>query len=210
VKDRGNSADGDTAKLLETRRASVQKIIGIGGVTAGTASLGQWVKPVVQSVVLPAHAETTDYEEEVGEDDDTPPPPDPSIVPTDPCGITVTCNAYRSIIVEINGFITPAIPDVTVGLLIQYLIGGNPIDDLQDPPVDGPPQTLILVTTDINGDYTYTAAATAGAVEISAVEVTATLPDYPGEPTICSVSIGGDGDETGIQSSVNYFCQNTN
>lgn len=41
---------------LSNRRDALKKTITVGGVTI---ALGGWTKPVVESVVLPAHAQTT-------------------------------------------------------------------------------------------------------------------------------------------------------
>jgi len=46
---------------LENRRAAVRKILATGSLTAGAgASANVWKVPLIESVVLPAHAQTTD------------------------------------------------------------------------------------------------------------------------------------------------------
>ncbi|GJL82536.1 MAG: hypothetical protein DHS20C01_21700 [marine bacterium B5-7] len=52
-----------------TNRRKLIKALTIGGVAAGTAKLPeQWAKPVVESIVLPAHAQTTQPEAPPGPD----------------------------------------------------------------------------------------------------------------------------------------------
>ena len=54
------SSKDDEKEQLESRRKALTKIsIGIGvGVTAGFLP-GKWVKPVVDSIIVPAHAQTS-------------------------------------------------------------------------------------------------------------------------------------------------------
>ncbi|MEM7195581.1 MAG: hypothetical protein AAF402_11560 [Pseudomonadota bacterium] len=50
-----------TDKILKSDRRKTIKALGIGSVVAGASQLPtQWTKPVVQSMVLPSHATTTD------------------------------------------------------------------------------------------------------------------------------------------------------
>ncbi|GMR05679.1 MAG: hypothetical protein BMS9Abin25_0254 [Gammaproteobacteria bacterium] len=51
------SEDKETKSTSNSRRKAL-KAIGVGGVLAGTIP-GSWTKPIVKSVVLPAHAQTS-------------------------------------------------------------------------------------------------------------------------------------------------------
>lgn len=51
-------SDDNNTKTTNTTRRKALKAIGVGGVLAGTIP-GSWTKPVVKSIVLPAHAQTS-------------------------------------------------------------------------------------------------------------------------------------------------------
>ncbi|KAA3630740.1 MAG: hypothetical protein DWQ08_05805 [Proteobacteria bacterium] len=53
-------SNDESQEELETRRASVKKILAAGGLVGGSAVPAKWVTPVIDSVILPAHAQTTD------------------------------------------------------------------------------------------------------------------------------------------------------
>lgn len=61
--ERDSSAEGPSRQTadesLEQRRATVKKILAAGGVAGGSAIPAKWGKPVVESIFLPAHAQTT-------------------------------------------------------------------------------------------------------------------------------------------------------
>ena len=51
----------------QTRRGALRKILAAGGVIAGAQTLpNSWKKPIIESVVLPAHAGTSDVKSETG------------------------------------------------------------------------------------------------------------------------------------------------
>lgn len=52
-----NSSDQES--VLQKRRAAVRNILAGGGVAVGAASSPSWMKPVVNTIVTPAHAQTT-------------------------------------------------------------------------------------------------------------------------------------------------------
>jgi len=50
----------DQQPSLASRRAAIRKILAGGGIIAGAQSLpGEWTKPIVNSVIAPAHAVTS-------------------------------------------------------------------------------------------------------------------------------------------------------
>lgn len=56
----GRSATDDTGLTADRRRDALRKILAGGGIVVGAESLpGNWSKPLIDSVVLPAHAQTT-------------------------------------------------------------------------------------------------------------------------------------------------------
>ena len=65
------SEEKDTKTTSNSRRKAL-KAIGVGGVLAGTIP-ASWTKPVVKSVILPAHAQTS------------PAPPAPDCSSSGPC-----------------------------------------------------------------------------------------------------------------------------
>lgn len=58
--DKKHSNDKVTQTNVEDRRKAVKNILAGSGVVAGAATSSQWAKPVVDSVLLPAHAQTSD------------------------------------------------------------------------------------------------------------------------------------------------------
>jgi hypothetical protein len=88
---KANSSDeqGDTVKKTvdqeqkqrQSRRQSLRTILAGSGVIAGAgASIPKWQKPVVDSILLPAHAQTTDS----SSGPSTPPSTAPSTPPSTP------------------------------------------------------------------------------------------------------------------------------
>lgn len=51
---------GTTSSSIEKRRSAVRKILAAGSVTAG-AHASTWKTPLIESVILPAHAQTTGF-----------------------------------------------------------------------------------------------------------------------------------------------------
>lgn len=161
----------DNEEVAEQRRKSFRRILGAGGLAFGThLSSGVWLKPVVETVALPAHASTTPSEE---------PHFDDSI--EDPCFITLTCggSGQGPFSIEVNGSVVPPTPDVVVDIDIRF--DGGTFEDFAEP------------MTNENGEYE------AGPVDYSdsagEVEVRVRLPGFPeAEPAFCSIDTsGGDG-----------------
>lgn len=169
--------------MLDSRRRSFKKILGVGGVMAGSSfAAGQWTKPVVNAVLLPAHAQTSG----VG-----------SL--TDPCTVTVVCTGQYEFQVNVNGFVEPATEGVAVDLAIQF---GVSFEEL------GSPETFGSDTTNTDGEYSATNNYEVSPGSIRAIQVTATLPDFPeaGEAP-CGVHVNDDGPHS--EYSDTYFCSSS-
>lgn len=52
------------------RRRLLQILLGVGVITSGRMLPDQWVKPVVESITLPAHAQTSPPDDSDDDDDD--------------------------------------------------------------------------------------------------------------------------------------------
>lgn len=168
----------------ESRRQSVKKILGAGSLAAAAPlASSHWVKPVVNAVMLPAHAATSQVEIRF----------DNSL--GDPCFITVTCTSYNQFDVLVNGAVVPPTSGVHVDLTIAYNLTNSGF---------GPPQNLASTSTDNNGDYSVTQNISQGTV--AQIRITATLPDYPDAGSaVCTVGVG-DVNDGGGYTSKNYFC----
>lgn len=139
---------------IEARRRSVKTILGAGGVVAGGhLAGGAWVKPVVDSVVLPAHAATS--QTGIAFDDSL----------EDPCFITLTCTGLNSFDVQVDGAVVPATSDVNVEIEIAF----NGSESFE---------SFATTTTDANGEYQATNSYGPPA-NTSSIQVSVTLPDYP-------------------------------
>lgn len=58
--DQDRSVTGNTQSAPDRRRDALRKILAGGGIVVGAESLpGNWSKPLIDSVILPAHAQTT-------------------------------------------------------------------------------------------------------------------------------------------------------
>lgn len=172
---------------LDARRKSVKRILGAGGVAAGGQLVGGgWTKPLVSSVILPAHAQTSPGQEVSVDSID------------DPCIITLTCTGFQTFSVQIDGSVEPAIKNVTVDVQLGTDGGGK--------------SPLPAVLTDANGDYR---AMTPLSGAIHSVQVSVTLPDFPKAGTAtCSIdtySTSGLVDGGGYHTAygANYFCSAT-
>lgn len=109
---------------LDARRRSVKRILGAGGAVAGGQLVaGGWVKPLVSTVVLPAHAATSAQVDSLD----------------DPCIITLTCTTQQTFDVQIDGSVEPPVQGVTVAIQIGTNGGGV--------------SPLTQVLTDENGEY---------------------------------------------------------
>lgn len=95
---------------LENRRRAVHRILAGGGLIAGSQALpGQWTKPVVDSVILPAHAVTS---------------------LTDPCLVTILegNQSSSSVLVRVDGVISPPTGGVDVSVLVEAIGGTGDTD----------------------------------------------------------------------------------
>lgn len=172
----------DETDAREQRRRSVKTILGAGGLVAGAQlGAGEWIKPVVNTVTLPAHAATSG----IGFDDSL----------EDPCSISVVCTNFGEMDVTVTGFVVPPTPDIAIDLDIQVEVNNSgsfePSDDFAS------------TTTDGNGEYSVTESRTEFGV--TAIRITATLPDFPeaGE-AVCTLEFDSeDPDHYGN----NYFCE---
>lgn len=55
---------------VPARRRLLQVLLGAGVITSGQMLPERWIKPVIESISLPAHAQTSPPEEEPDDDDD--------------------------------------------------------------------------------------------------------------------------------------------
>jgi hypothetical protein len=128
---------GNHATDQEKRRKAVKNILMAGGsaITAGQLGSEKWIKPVVDSVVLPAHAAT-------------------SVVGfslTDPVSLTYVCGGTsdEDVIVDIGGFIDVEIAGITVHLELTWTaFGGETLT--VTPPIS------VDVVTAADGSYSST------------------------------------------------------
>jgi len=86
------------------RRAAVRTILLSGAVVGGIQFLDQrWHKPLVKSLILPAHA-TTSVSDEGGDADPVPPPVEPPVEPpVDPGPIVLTSPGFSDILCAETG-----------------------------------------------------------------------------------------------------------
>jgi len=142
------------------RRTALKKLLIGAGVLAGYQVLPkQWTKPLVEQVVLPAHAQTSGF----------------SL--TDPCeSVTLVSGNQDSIdvIINVEGYITPATANVTINIAATVTGGTGET-------------TTNSTTTDGNGKYSLEMVVHGGPgitsvfVEITAIGATGSAQ--------CSVSI---------------------
>ncbi len=166
----------------ERRRRSVKTILGAGGLVAGAQlGAGEWVRPVVNAVTLPAHAATS----AIRFDDSL----------EDPCSISVVCTGSVEMDITVTGLVVPPTPDIVVDLDIQVeLFDSGSFEASED---------FASPTTDGNGEYSVTQSRSQSGV--TAIRITATLPDFPeaGE-AVCTLEFDRtDPDHYGS----NYFCE---
>lgn len=168
--------------VLEGRRRSVRKILGAGGLVAGAhLAKGEWIRPVVNAVTLPAHAATSG----IRFDDSL----------EDPCFISVLCTGSTQMEITVAGFVVPPTSDVAVDLAIQWELNNSGSFESAE--------AFGSTTTDGNGEYSVTETRTQGLV--TRIRITATLPDFPeaGE-AVCTLEFDStDPDHYGS----NYFCE---
>lgn len=172
-------SDG-TESVLESRRQSVKKILGAGGLAAGGhLASGEWVKPIVNAVLLPAHAQTSEISVDSLED---------------PCSVSVVCVGSHLLDITVTGAVVPPTPGVNVELDIEVALSNGPFEAAED---------FASLATDGNGEYTTT--VTRDQSSVTDIRITATLPDFPeaGDAT-CEVAFDPNNqDHYGFY----YFCE---
>lgn len=138
----------------EKRRKAVKNILMAGGsaITAGQLSSAEWTKPVIESVVLPAHAATSTIGFSI----------------SDPVSLSYICTS-DDVIIDITGYINQPIAGINVRLELSWS-GPNPT-------MNTPPNTTINVVTDANGNYASLTNNIGYGVDYA--EVIASLPDFP-------------------------------
>lgn len=141
--DKDAASSGQSGTSSEQRRESLRRILAGGGIVIGADSLpSKWGKPLIDSVVLPAHAATS---------------------LADPCALNVT-PVSGGVQVVVSGFVSPPTGGVNVDILVELLSGASVIDsDTTSATSDGsgeytaPPVTLsgsgtaVRATTSLDG-----------------------------------------------------------
>lgn len=103
----GDDAGTQPEPSPERRRDSLRKLLAGGGIVIGAESLpGSWSRPLIDSVVLPAHAQTS---------------------LADPCSLDIT-ETSSGVDVIVNGFVSPPTGGVEVEILVELLSGGSVVD----------------------------------------------------------------------------------
>ena len=148
---------GSTDK--EQRRRAVRNILFAGGSTLAVSQLttGTWTKPIVNAISLPAHAQW----------------PGVDFNPSDPVFLTYECGgpADQDVVVDIAGYINVPQAGIQVDLELTWDNG------ILDPLTVSPPLMLSVFT---NGEGSFSAPDNNIGYNVYVVEVTASLPDYPG------------------------------
>lgn len=172
-------SDG-TESALESRRQSVKRILGVGGLAAGGhLASGEWVKPIVNAVLLPAHAQTSGISVDSLED---------------PCSVSVVCVGPHLLDITVTGAVVPPTAGINVDLDIEVALSNGPFEAAED---------FASLVTDGNGEYSTT--VTRDQSPITDIRITATLPDFPeaGDAT-CEVAF----DNSNLDHyGGSYFCE---
>lgn len=141
----------------EKRRKAVKNILMAGGtaITAGQVAGTKWTKPVIESVVLPAHAATSVVGFSI----------------TDPVFLTYECSG-PNVIIDIGGYIDQPIAGIRVSLMLTWsnISGFQPLTVL-------PPLNIEVVTA---ADGSYSSTGHNIGYNVFKVSVEASLPDFPG------------------------------
>lgn len=142
----------DTSRVPESRRVRRRTIMGLMGAAAFLPE--RWTAPVVQAVVLPAHAQTSDAPP------DTPPdePSGPSQLTLESCSVALGFTAGQVGLGGCTGGqFTNVIPTVIGSVAGDDDLSGIPIDIESVLMVNGFPQTINgSTTTDGGGSYSLT------------------------------------------------------
>lgn len=149
-----------TVNEQEKRRKAVRNILMAGGsaFTAGKLASTEWTKPMIESVVLPAHARTSNIGFSIN----------------DPVSISYTCSGNNDdfVYVDITGYIDQPIAGINVRLELSW---SGPS------PTVNPTTRTIIVQTDAAGNYSHSGENIG--FGINYVQVTASLPDFPSAGT---------------------------
>lgn len=114
------SQQPDSTPLSQTRRSALKKMLVGTGVAAGAAALpSKWTKPIVDKVLVPAHAQTSTT---------TTVPPQPEPEYTIDCTIGASCGQSEGpppnngfpVTVTVTGTVTATLGANVVGLGITY------------------------------------------------------------------------------------------
>lgn len=93
----------------EQRREMLRKILAGSGIVIGAGSLsGKWSRPVIDSVILPAHAQTS---------------------LSDPCALSVTVIS-GGVEVVVTGLVLPPTGGVVVTILVELLSAATVVDTI--------------------------------------------------------------------------------
>jgi len=185
------AADGyrsgeETDSTAESRRRSFRKILGAGGLLAGGhVASGAWVTPVVNAVLLPAHASTSPVEGDSEELNSL----------EDPCFVTVSCTSTLGAIeVRVDGLVVSPTDDVeNVMVDMEIAFSGS-----------GSFESFESTSTDSNGRYQGT--QNYSSEYPSSVEIRVTLPEYPDAgPAECSVDINDNSDSGAVYSNADFY-----
>ena len=102
-----SSDDSTSNATADQRRSALRKILAGSGIAIGAKNLSEeWSVPVVNSVVLPAHAVST---------------------LRDPCLLQVSA-ASGGFDVLVSGFVIPAVAGVNIAIVVQLLSGTTVVD----------------------------------------------------------------------------------
>ena len=144
----------------EKRRKAVKNILMAGGsaITAGQLASSDWTKPVIESVVLPAHAATSVVGFSI----------------TDPVALTYDCSG-DDVVVDIMGYIDQPIAGIRVRLELTWTNEYSP-GNFFDPLTVAPP---IIIQVNTAADGSYSSSGHNIGYNVAEVSVTASLPDFP-------------------------------
>lgn len=115
----------------KSRRTALRNLlVGAGALTAYKVLPSTWTQPIVDQIVLPAHAGTS------------------GITLNDPCSVMVTSGTTgtASVTVRVDGFVTPATANLATTIVATPTGGGGPVTVNTTTAADGTFGALITVT----------------------------------------------------------------
>ena len=151
--------DNRLPESAEQRRRAVNKILLGGGALSGAAVA--WQKPVIESVLLPAHAQTTGIRHGDGLED--------------PVSLSYVCGGTSDwdYVVSIEGYINQPVAGVRVRLRLTW---DNENGDGHGALTKTPPIEVEVFTA---ADGTYESNGHNIGYNVVNIQVEATLPEYP-------------------------------